>query len=480
MSKGISVRGLGAALALIGACLVPAGVGAQDPSRIRKITFDRPDDAALEAMVESGRFEILHSEGDRIVALENLDETCSVDFRGSEVQAPDSAQIVLEDIDEELQSFARQGHEGAYHSVEESETELADWAARYPELCHLEPIGQTFEKRPIWALRIAKGPPEGKPRVLVMGVTHAREWISAEVPLAIIKTLLEGYESDERIGRLVDSTVLWVVPILNPDGLHYSQTHFEMWRKNRSKREKCGVGVDINRNFSVGWGKGASSKVTSEVYKGVKPDTEEEVLAIQALVERESIQVCLGFHSYGDVILYPWGYRKKKHPRLDVYEKHAKAMAELNGYTHEPASSMYIAGGANDDTFAEKYGCWSWTVELGEKFVPDESDIGPICEKNVAASLYLLEVSPELAATPVVERSSETLASELDSLEALWSENPMGAEGSDSEVLSQRLSRLAVACREDAGVLAEVERRASSPVMKRLYSSLLMQASSEE
>lgn len=456
--------------------LVLAAVARGEGSRIRKVCFDRPDEATLEAMVESGRFEILHSTGGKVIALENLDDSCPVDFRGSEVLAPQSAEIVLEDIDEELRSFAEQGHEGAYHSVAESEKELADWAARYPDLCHLESIGTTFEKRPIWALRITRGPLEGKPRILVMGVTHAREWISAEVPHALIRSLLEGDGDEDRISRLVETTVVWVVPVLNPDGLHHSQTRFEMWRKNRSKREKCGIGVDINRNFSVGWGKGASAKVNSELYKGTAPDTEEENIAIQALIERETIQVCLGFHSYGDVILYPYGHRKKKHPRLDVYVKHAQAMAELTGYSHEPASSMYIAGGANDDTFDEKYGCWSWTVELGQQFVPPEAEIAPICEKNVAAGLYLIEATHELAAMAISKRSSGTFGEELDELEALWTAEDQDA---GSEALATRMSRIARTCAGDGEARAEVERRIGDSghvSARRLYTSLLHQA----
>src|SRR5262249_46643983 len=155
----------------------------------------------------------------------------------------------------------------------------------YPKVCHLESIGKTFEGRDMWALRITGAADTTKvPRVLFFGLVHAREWISAELPFYIIHKLLDTYGTDAATTALVDGHCFWVMPVTNPDGLAYSQGQYKMWRKNRSKRGNS-VGVDINRNFEVGWGFGSSAYPSSDTYRGTAFNTEEETKALLALVQ---------------------------------------------------------------------------------------------------------------------------------------------------------------------------------------------------
>lgn len=82
----------------------------------------------------------------------------------------------------------------------------------------------------------------------------------------------------------------------------------------------------------------------------------------------------LSFHSYGQYILYPWGYDRKvppDHKDLErVGQEGAAAIRKVNGkeFTVGPAgSSLYPASGGSDDwakgTMKLKY---SYTVELGD------------------------------------------------------------------------------------------------------------------
>src|SRR5439155_9721728 len=123
-------------------------------------------------------------------------------------------------------------------------------------------VGASLDGRTIWALRI--GTPGATP-MLIDGTQHAREWISAMVTTCVADRLVRDYDRDPAIRAFVDHTRLWIVPVANPDGYQYSWSTDRYWRKNRRDR----FGVDLNRNFSVGFGgSGSSSSRLSPVYRG--------------------------------------------------------------------------------------------------------------------------------------------------------------------------------------------------------------------
>ena len=85
-----------------------------------------------------------------------------------------------------------------------------------------------------------------------------------------------------------------------------------MYFQNRShpERGRC-AGVDLNRNFSYKWGgRGSSGQTCSEEYRGQRAFSEPETAALRKflLARRGSVLMYLTFHSYGQMILYPWGY----------------------------------------------------------------------------------------------------------------------------------------------------------------------------
>jgi murein tripeptide amidase MpaA len=108
-----------------------------------------------------------------------------------------------------------------YYTNEELETLLQGWANEYPGLVRLEKIGQSYENRPLWLLVLtnqASGADTGKPAVWLDANIHATEITGATVTLAVARRLLEGWGKDERITRLLDGSVYYILPRLNPDG----------------------------------------------------------------------------------------------------------------------------------------------------------------------------------------------------------------------------------------------------------------------
>jgi murein tripeptide amidase MpaA len=108
-----------------------------------------------------------------------------------------------------------------YYKNDELEDVLQQWAARYPALVTLESIGQSYEKRPIWLVTVTNQAtrPEGeKPAIWLDANIHATELAGTTALLYILHHLLTGYGDEERITRLLDGNVLYVVPRINPDG----------------------------------------------------------------------------------------------------------------------------------------------------------------------------------------------------------------------------------------------------------------------
>ena len=99
---------------------------------------------------------------------------------------------------------------------------LQSWEKARPSLVHIESIGTTPEKRPIWFLTITNektGAASEKPALLVDGNMHATEWGGGVAALHFTRKLLNGYGSDERITRLLDTRAVYIVPRMTPDGV---------------------------------------------------------------------------------------------------------------------------------------------------------------------------------------------------------------------------------------------------------------------
>ena len=240
-----------------------------------------------------------------------------------------------------------------------------------------------------------------------MGCHHAREWISVEVPFLFGKYLLDNYGLDPQVRALVDAAEIWIVPIVNPDGLEYSIHVYRYWRKNRRANADGTFGVDINRNYGYAWGadnEGSSGYPGSDIYRGTGPFSEPETAAVRTLFASAGIdfRALISFHSYGQYILYPWGYTAAPAPDDAALGTVAAAMAGLmagvqgTAYTYGQASqALYLTNGDTVDWAYSLRGAPAFTVELPPVdidhggFFNDEAAIGAVFEENLPAMLYL-------------------------------------------------------------------------------------------
>jgi len=255
---------------------------------------------------------------------------------------------------------------GDYHTYDEMILTLQRAEARFPDICKLYDIGDSWEKvngyadRDIWALKISDEPwneDPDEPEILFVGNHHAREMITVEIPLGIIRELLIEYGRDPQITAMVDDKETWVVPMLNPDGHVRVETVDSWWRKNLNRNgsgNPSSWGVDLNRNFGYMWGYdnvGSSPFVWDETYRGVAPFSEPETRAIRDLAESHEFVIGISYHSYGDLFLFPWGYIDADTPDHPIFERISEAYTRFNSYLWGNAKDgiIYNTNGDFDD-----------------------------------------------------------------------------------------------------------------------------------
>ena len=301
------------------------------------------------------------------------------------------------------------GINGAYHSYKELETDMLALQQKFPGLAKVFDIGDSLEKRNLYALKISANVAfdEDEAEVLFLGCHHAREWISVEVPFLFGKYLLENYATDPEAKRLVDRSEVWIVPLVNPDGLEYTIHVYRYWRKNRRDNKDGTYGVDINRNYGYKWGvsnNGSSPDPRSEIYRGLQAFSEPETQAIRDFFLKKNFQGMVSYHSFSQTIMYPWGYTTvipDQEPVLrDIAAGMAALIREVNGraYSFGPAGqTLYLTNGdAVDWTFGTS-AIPSYTIELppvdemSGGFFNSEADIQSIFKENLPAMLYFVD-----------------------------------------------------------------------------------------
>lgn len=353
-----------------------------------KTKFDRTRIVATGASIELTR-------DDYVIAL------------GNETQRAELARMGLLDTSftapPDLFDFPQD--DSNFHNYDEMKAALLDLAARFPQLAEVDSIGRSVEGREILRIRISGDLANGadRPAAIFMGGHHAREHLSMEIPLMLAEKLLTDYATDAEVKQLVDTREIHIIPMVNPDGAEHdvASGRYKMWRKNRAANKDGTMGVDLNRNYSFGWGTGGSSKRgNDETYMGPTPFSEPETQAIKALVEKTTnATVLLSFHTFSELVLYPWGgkYDPISDARdLSVYETMAGQMAKWNGYTPQQSSDLYIASGDTTDWAYGEHKMFAFTFELDPKsmwdggFYPGQKVIPGVFAKNWRPCLYMI------------------------------------------------------------------------------------------
>ena len=305
---------------------------------------------------------------------------------------------------------------GGYRTVDAFHKFEDDLAKAYPDLVQVVDYGKSWTgDNPLRAVCITADAKNGckltpntdKARFLLMGEIHAREITTGEITWRYMTALIDGYDTDEdaQTTALLNSTEVWVVPQVNPDGIEtvqqgikehgtgYDSPAYQRKNMNDSKTPPGGCtgqwansqpGVDNNRNFDSHYG-GASTSTDpcSEVYKGTGADSEPETSKLEALEKQlfedqrgsgandpappTTTGAMLTLHSVAGLVLLPWGYDASvKTPNDAGLRSMAFRASNYNHYTTgQPGQVLYNASGTTDDWSYDKLGIASFTWEMG-------------------------------------------------------------------------------------------------------------------
>jgi len=306
---------------------------------------------------------------------------------------------------------------------------LENCVKQYPHLIKIESIGKTYENRDILLATISLNVEfaDLKPALLYTGTIHAREWIGNELAISFIDYLLKNHKTDPRVISTLSKSTLYIVPTLNPDGFEYSQKHYSFWRKNKRKNDDGSVGVDLNRNFSVGWVK--SNSPSSNVYGGPAPFSEPETKAIKNFVDNhENITIALDYHSQGNVF-FP-AHKFNHEAEIDGTDLNlfcANMNYEIKKVTgreygiHRGKPPTKLISGSGREYYYSK-GILSAVVEVGTRNIPDYlQNMSESINENIPALLYALsETVNHSKNAPKMVQNFEIKSIGADFVELSW------------------------------------------------------------
>ena len=306
---------------------------------------------------------------------------------------------------ENLPAGFEYGSMGGFYTYDEVVSELDSMHLNYPNLTSgKQSLGLSIENRDLWMIKVSDNPDvdENEPEVFFTALHHAREPEGLMVLMYFLDYILEKYGSDAEITYLIDHREIYVLPVLNPDGYVYNeQTNPDgggQWRKNRRPVQNW-YGVDLNRNYGYQWGyddEGSSPFPFSDTYRGSAPFSEPETQAVRDFVNSRNFKCVLNYHTYGNVLIYPWSYINALTPDSLFYMEFADLLTRQNHYNfgNTYQTINYNANGDSDDWLYgeqdEKPKVIASTPEAGgddDGFWPTQDRIVPICKQNLKANL---------------------------------------------------------------------------------------------
>ena len=317
-----------------------------------------------------------------------------------------------------------------YSSYDECVSFFKDAQKTNPDLFKVESIGKTWEERDIIAVTITKNVKSNleKPALFFTGTIHAREWVGIELSLSFAKYILEHIEYEPILNSILDKSTLYMVPCANPDGFEYSRNHFSFWRKNRRKNLDGSYGVDLNRNFEVGFSK--NNNMSSNVYSGIEPFSEPETAALRDFaISHKNITIALDYHSQGNVFF----------PAHNFIHEDAKDAIDLNLLASNMAEEIrkesgreygvhmgkpptHLISGSGRE-FYYSLGALALVAEVGSRNISDYvENMTEHIDENIPALLYALSETSNYQKELNLPRVENFVASSIGSkeIELTW------------------------------------------------------------
>lgn len=268
---------------------------------------------------------------------------------------------------------------------------------RYPNITKLHSIGESVEGHPLLVLTISSPLDRHitlRPHIKYIGNIHGNEVVGRELLLHLIEYLLSNYGRNKTITRIIETTVIHILPTINPDGYERAKVGDCIGATGGYNRRN----VDLNRNFPD--------------ISGYQEKLQPETRAIIKWMQSTTFVLSASFHGGAVVVNYPFDQRQgdltriaySKSPDDDVFvflalnysRSHYNMHHSINCYPRERfkdgitngAAWYPVRGGMQDYNYY--HGVMEITVELSCCKFPPARDLPDYWEKNKKALINFL------------------------------------------------------------------------------------------
>ena len=257
--------------------------------------------------------------------------------------------------------------------------EIKKLKKRFPFLT-VEVIGKSVENRSIYLIKFGSG----KRKVFICGGTHACEWITVPVLIKWINQIChlynkKGLADGKDISELFKKTSIYLVPMVNPDGIELQIKGLTLWKKNKKNlfkwnndskdfsKWKANIrGVDLNRNYHAKWEKCKEIEEELgikgpwfEAYAGEFAESEPETKALANYARQECFDMALSYHTQGRVIYWTFN-----HIMIPGAEEMGRKLSRVSGYDLDIPDEDASYGGYKD-WFIQEFKKPGYTIECG-------------------------------------------------------------------------------------------------------------------
>jgi Zinc carboxypeptidase len=219
-----------------------------------------------------------------------------------------------------------------------------DMDAATKDLCSVRTLpNKTLGANDVHMLEIKPaGAAANRPIALIVGGVHPRELAPPAAVFSFGRELITAYAasgpvsyasltdgaivypaweiSADDVKKMVDKLTIQFVPVANPDGRNHVLAGNADWRGNRNTAACPGFGVDVNRNFDIGWDTAKYYSAADEttilgsgtdtacgpIFRGPSANSENETKNLKALIDGGDVRYFVDVHSQGRRILIPW------------------------------------------------------------------------------------------------------------------------------------------------------------------------------
>jgi len=225
---------------------------------------------------------------------------------------------------------------------------------------------------------------EGNKKLFINASHHANEWMTSLIIMMFTEKYLKLYKNKEiykcrNIEELWNRTSIYIVPMVNPDGVNLCLKNPKIIKNNFYKNIwgkyieylddwKANIrGVDINLNYSSGWEQAVKNKAKKGIimpgprdYPGPNAESEIETKNIINFTKIFNFDMTISLHSQGQEIY--WSYLDKE---LNKSYEVGKKMERVSGYklTHP---NYYSSFAGYKDWFIENFNKPGYTIEIGK------------------------------------------------------------------------------------------------------------------